>query len=135
MHITALCPYLHVASVDASLEFYSRLGFTSNDAYRDHFGKAFWASAYCGNARVMFARASGPIDAREQAVLLYLYSPDVTALRNHLLASGVPDAADAKPGELRMPGVQAITHPGHMPAGELRILDPDGYCLLVGQLT
>jgi len=28
----------------------------------------------------------------------------------------------------------AIVHPAHMPAGELRLVDPDGYVLLIGQL-
>jgi hypothetical protein len=30
--------------------------------------------------------------------------------------------------------VGEIEHPSYMPAGELRVLDPDGYVVLVGQL-
>jgi len=41
------------------------------------------------------------------------------ALRAHLLVSG----AKASP----------ITFPDYMPKGEIRIDDPDGYCLLIGQ--
>jgi hypothetical protein len=65
------------------------------------------------------ARASGPIIADQQAVLFYLYSPDLIALREHLLAKGVK--------------VSEITYPDYMPKGEIRIEDPDGYVLLVGQ--
>ena len=32
-------------------------------------------------------------------------------------------------------GLGDITHPFYMPAGELRVLDPDGYVVLVGRLS
>jgi hypothetical protein len=51
--------------------------------------------------------------------LFYLYSPDLVALREHLIAAGVR--------------VSTITYPEHMPKGEVRVDDPDGYCLLIGQ--
>jgi hypothetical protein len=132
--ITALCPYLHVASVDASLAFYALLGFSSSDALRSANGEAFWASARCGDARVMFARSSGPIDASVQAVLLYLYCDNVGALRTRLLEAGLTDLGRVG-SRVDLPGgVYAIAHPHHMPSGELRVCDPDGYTLLIGQL-
>ncbi len=67
----------------------------------------------------MLARASGTIIADQQAVLFYLYSPDLIALREHLLAAGVK--------------VSSITYPDYMPKGEIRVQDPDGYVLLIGQ--
>ena len=67
----------------------------------------------------MFARASEPVVASQQAVLFYLYTPDLVALRDHLLTSGVR--------------VSAITYPDYMPKGEVCVEDPDGYCLLIGQ--
>jgi hypothetical protein len=57
--------------------------------------------------------------ASHQAVLFYLYSPELIALREHLLASGVKAAT--------------IKYPEYMPKGEIRVDDPDGYCLLIGQ--
>ena len=68
----------------------------------------------------MLARASGPVDREQQAVLLYLYTRDLERFRRQLIDEGV----DAGP----------IKHPTHMPGGELRLEDPDGYVLLVGQL-
>jgi hypothetical protein len=40
-------------------------------------------------------------------------------LRDHLSAQGVK--------------VSAITYPQYMPKGEIRVEDPDGYVLLIGQ--
>jgi len=40
-------------------------------------------------------------------------------LREHLVASGVR--------------VSPITYPDYMPKGEIRVDDPDGYTLLIGQ--
>ncbi len=73
----------------------------------------------CDKAEIMFARAAEPVVAGQQAVLFYLYSPDLIALREHLLTNGVK--------------VSPITYPDYMPKGEIRVDDPDGYCLLIGQ--
>lgn len=67
----------------------------------------------------MFALASEPVIAGQHAVLFYRYSPNLVALREHLLACGVK--------------VSAIRFPEYMPKGEIRVDDPDGYCLLIGQ--
>jgi hypothetical protein len=67
----------------------------------------------------MLTRASAPVIPSQQAILFYLYSPDLIALREHLLAAGVK--------------VSPITYPEYMPKGEIRVEDPDGYVLLIGQ--
>lgn len=69
-------------------------------------------------AHIMFARADAPVDSR-QGVLFCMYSPNSVGLREHLLGLGVK--------------VSAITYPFYMEQGEMRIDDPDGYCLLIGQ--
>ena len=138
-----LIPCVHVASVRASCVFYAHLGFAVEKQMAGPDGVPFWASLRAGEGRVMFARASGPIDAAQQAVLLYLYSDNVKALHSHLLHAGVHDAGDfcdhCDPS--RTPHAPPATsvlfdiaHPHHMPAGELRVHDPDGYVLLIGQL-
>jgi len=84
----------------------------------------------------MFAAASGPIVPEQQAVLLYLYCADVAALRGHLLASGVADGAALRGGIDPAAGksvVFEVTRPHYMPEGEVRVVDPDGYGLLIGQ--
>lgn len=142
-HVHRCVTYVHVADVDASLAFYAGLGFVAVDIMRDPAGRAFWAMARsgdvggCGGAEIMFARASGVIDPAEQAVLFYMYSSDVRALRGHLLGCGLHDggvfAGQAGPNGGRRV-VFAVAARDSMPGGEVRVADPDGYCVLVGQV-
>jgi len=109
----------HAGVVERSVEFYRLLGMEVRGSLRNHLGRLRWVHLQCGDAHLMLALASGPIPAGEQAVLFYLYSPDLKGLREHLIASGVK--------------VFAITYPEYMPKGEFRTEDPDGYVLLIGQ--
>lgn len=139
--ITSLVPMAHVADVDRSAEFYARLGFTCASRFSDPQGRTNWCELVSGAARLFLARASAPIEAGGQAVLFYLYSKDVRALRAHLIARGFTDAgpipwesgghADSAP---QCSAVFDIATRFYMPHGELRVHDPDGYVLLVGQL-
>jgi hypothetical protein len=130
-------PMVHVASVDDSIAFYALLGFSPVNTLKDPRGHCFWARCSSGPAEIMFARADGPVDPTQQAVLFYMYSPDVAALRAHLLQQGLHDGATFRgqpgPNDGRRV-VFAITRPDYMPAGEVRVSDPDGYCILIGQL-
>lgn len=128
--ITGIAPYAHVASVKNSIRFYEILGMSCVSVY----GPAddpFWAMMEVGGQKLMLARASGPVDHTIQAVLFYTYAPDVKAFRAQLVDAGLPESE----GEFAGRGcVLGISHPHHMPAGELRAMDPDGYVVLVGQL-
>jgi hypothetical protein len=101
------------------VEFYRRLGLEIENTYEVE-GRLQWAFVTRNEARLMLALADGQVDAASQAVLFYCWTPDVRALHGELTAAGVE--------------VGAITHPFYMPAGELRVEDPDGYVVLVGQL-
>jgi hypothetical protein len=132
-----LIPFVHVADVDASLDFYALLGFACDGAMRDERGRAFWASARSDRAEIMFARADGPIVPEHQAVIFYMYSDDAAALRAHLLAAGLHDGGTCRGEQGPNNGrrvVFAVARPDYMKNGELRVADPDGYCILVGQL-
>lgn len=137
--VNRIVTYAHVVDVDVSIEFYALLGFGVVSSLRDDHGrgKTFWARAASGTAEIMFARASGPVDPTVQAVLFYMYSVDVVILRRHLLKSGLFDGGaylgQCGPNNGRRV-VFEISRPHYMPAGEFRIADPDGYCILVGQL-
>ena len=125
MSLTGIWPYVHVADVQRSVDFYRLLDLEVRDTHSTG-GRLVWAfltgSGDGGgtSAGVMLALADAPIDPRAQAVLFYCWTPDVAELRSRLLGEGV----EAGP----------ITHPFYMPAGEVRVVDPDGYVLLVGQL-
>lgn len=131
-------PFLHVHDVDASLAFYAKFGFATVKTMTDGRGKAFWALTRCGNAEVMLAQASGPIDADQQAVLLYMFSRDVAGLRARLIEGGLRDAGAYSGKQTRDDTTRSVyeaAHPMHMKQGELRIIDPDGYVILVGQIA
>ena len=126
MQIHGLTAYAHVADVQRSVDFYRRLGLEPRSSHEED-GTLVWAfvttpaaDPHEAGARLMLALADGPFDASQQAVLFYCWSPDVRALRD----------------ELRQAGIAAgeIEHPFYMPAGQFRVIDPDGYVLLVGQL-
>lgn len=135
--VHALIPYAHVADVEQSLAFYTLFGFAQRTTYTGADGRLVWADATSGAARLMLARASGPIAADQQAVLFYMYSNDVAALRRRLLESGLHDGGDfsGRPAPSNgRPVVFDVVFPHYMPEGEIRVHDPDGYVLLIGQM-
>lgn len=138
--VTGHIPMVHVADVDKSVAFYGLLGFTCDSKFSAPSGVTNWASLSSERAHIMFTRASGPIDPTQQAVLFYMYSPDVMAIRMHLLKCGLADGGKF-PGEGEAPravpernAVFRPAFPFYMSQGEVRIHDPDGYVILVGQL-
>ncbi|HRF59187.1 MAG TPA: hypothetical protein PLH94_04645 [Fimbriimonadaceae bacterium] len=135
--IQSFVPFLHVADVTASIEFYLRLGFGLDSRFGPE-GDPYWARLKRPGCDLMLAKASGCIDPRAQGALFYLHVDDVLAYRVAMLDAGVQDGgtyAGASSDEFPRSGmIFAPTHPPHMPAGEVRVHDPDGYVLLVGQL-
>ena len=73
--VTGLVPFVHVADVEASVAFYGLLGLPR---HRDAPEKGAptlatpGTSLESGEARIMLARATAPIDPGSQAVLFYL---------------------------------------------------------------
>lgn len=108
-------PMLHVAEIERSIRFYELLGFELIDT--DRCTPLGWARMHCEGGAVMFLRAEEPLNPRAQSVLLCMYTPDLPALREHLLASGIQ--------------VPPIKHPPYMPSGEICVPDPDGYAVFV----
>ncbi len=132
--VHGVVPFVHVVNVEESIAFYERLGLTCTQRL-EFGGETGWAWLTAGTGDLMLSRASGAIDAGVQAVLLYMYSDDVRALRERLIAGGVE--ACGKPGEWRAQSrrgqVFEVGTPHYMPEGELRVHDPDGYVVLIGQ--
>lgn len=118
--VSGLVPFLHVGDLERSIAFYERLGFSvANGMEKD--GRRFWVMLEQEGVRLMLARADAPVDRHAQGALFYLYTADLESYRAHLTDAGIPA------GE--------IGFPDHMPGGELRVDDPDGYCLMIGQLA
>jgi hypothetical protein len=108
-------PMLHVAEIERSIRFYELLGFVTVDT--DRCNPLGWARLHCEGGAVMFLRAEEPLDPVRVTTMLYMYTPDLAALREQLLASGI--------------AVPSISYPGYMPSGEIQLKDPDGYFVLV----
>jgi hypothetical protein len=103
--IRNLIPFVHVADVARSIAFYELLGFELKDTY-EHDGRLDWAALESADAQLMLARSSAPIERDRQAVLFYLYTEDLVALRDHLLAHGIAvgEIRDGSPGPAREMG-------------------------------
>jgi catechol 2,3-dioxygenase-like lactoylglutathione lyase family enzyme len=117
--VSGLVPMAHVADVQRAADFYKLLGMEMRHNLKNPAGLLQWAWLENKGAQLMVARASEPVVPGQQAVLFYLYSPDLVGLREHLRANSVK--------------VSEITYPDYMPKGEIRLEDPDGYVLLIGQ--
>ena len=121
----SLVAFAHVADVERSIRFYADLGFEvgnrvqSDDVQPDGGSVTVWAWLQSEKADLMVGLAEDPVDPAKQAVLFYLYFDDIQATRDTLVGLG------------HAPG--AICHPFYMPGGECRLLDPDGYVLMLAQ--
>ena len=62
----------HAADVQRSVDFYKQLGMEVRGSLRALSGELQWVHLSCGQAELMFARASEPVIASQQAVLFYL---------------------------------------------------------------
>ena len=115
-----LVPYAHVRDVAESVDFYALLGFEPISTLGGRGEDGWWVYLQAERARLMLAVANEQVVADAQAVLFYLYTDDLRRLRAQVVAGGL----DPSP----------IAYPSHMPGGEMRLHDPDGYVLLIGQL-
>jgi predicted enzyme related to lactoylglutathione lyase len=108
----------YVADVAKSAAFYEQLGFETGNTHSDPgSGEVVWAAMERGNASLMLGKASGPVDASQQAVLFYLYYDDIAATRAEFFAKGL--------------AVGDMAYPFYCPKGEFRLEDPDGYVLML----
>ncbi len=107
---------LHVADVARSLRFYHLLGFETVDAEGAP-ARPGWARMHCEGGALMFLQAEEPLPPNFSPVMLVLYTPDLPALREHLIAGGL--------------SVGPIRRPPYMPSGEIQLNDPDGNIVYV----
>jgi ketosteroid isomerase-like protein/catechol 2,3-dioxygenase-like lactoylglutathione lyase family enzyme len=116
--VSGLVPFVRVKDVERSVAFYHHLGFTPRSVYkyRDHLA---WASLESEGAEIMFEGGSDPVAPDREGVLFYLYSNDLPALREQLLAAGL-EAGEIEDGS-----------PG--PSEQMRVVDPDGFVLMIAQ--
>src|SRR5262245_26614262 len=115
-------PMLHVAEVERSIRFYRLLGFELVDVQGEKDCPLAWArmSTADGSA-IMFlcGEEEHVVKPELQGIMLVLYTAELTALRDQLVAAG------EKPTE--------IEKPPWMPSGHIMLRDPDGYAVGINQ--
>jgi predicted enzyme related to lactoylglutathione lyase len=117
-HVRACTPVLYVTDLAASVEFYRLLGYTELTSGQD----SEWTFSYLKTVTTGLLLAAGPTVPRPAGpVTLYFQVGDADAVSRELDAAGVP--------------VEHLGYPDHAPGGELKVTDPDGYALLLGQVT
>ena len=113
-----LIPMVSVKDVERSAGFYAQLGFEVGDTFVPQGTTTpSWAWLSCGEAQLMLARAREAIVADQQRVLFYLHTDDVDAAHASLAEAGL------SPGD--------ISKPFYAPRGEFKVVDPDGYVLMI----
>lgn len=121
LRVRTLVPCAHVRDVQRSIDFYRHFGFEVGSTHAaEGENMPTWVFLHSGSARLMLARASAPVRPEEQAILFYLYCPDVGAMHAAFTEAGM--------------AVGRIEYPFYCPDGEFRVTDPDGYALMVAHL-
>ena len=116
--VNLLVPFVHVEDVARSIAFYHHLGLTPASVYK-YRGTPVWAALESDRAQLMVSTDGDPIDPDGQGVHFSLYSNDLWAQREQLVAAGI-EAGEIEDGT-----------PG--PTEEMKVTDPDGYVLKVAQ--
>lgn len=114
-------PMLHVAEVERSIRFYRLLGFELVDVDGGNGCPLGWArmSTADGSAIMLLLAEDKDAVKSEQGIMLVLYTAELSALRQQLVAAG------ERPTE--------IERPPWMPSGHILVPDPDGYAVGINQ--
>jgi catechol 2,3-dioxygenase-like lactoylglutathione lyase family enzyme len=107
----------YVKDIDASRAFYGQLGFCEHSS-----GKAeasAWSVMQHEGVSVLLASTGPALDIPALPLLFYFFYDDIEAVVGVLEEAGVP--------------VNRTGHPPHALGGEVKVLDPDGNTVLLGQ--
>jgi hypothetical protein len=117
--VTGCVPVVYVTDIDLSVGFYTLLGFDVQvNGTADE-----WRYAYltCEAASILLAAGGSVWSAEQGPVLLYLRLADVEVAGRALEEAGHT--------------AEHLGYPDHAPGGEIKVFDPDGHGLLLGQVT
>src|SRR5437868_2826030 len=118
MKTRQLVPMTFVTDLESSIAFYRHLGFEVGNTFtQEGATKPTWVWLSSGEAQLMLAAASDPVVADQQRILFYIYTDDVASARASLIEAGLSPSS--------------ITTPFYAPRGEFRLVDPDGYVIMV----
>jgi catechol 2,3-dioxygenase-like lactoylglutathione lyase family enzyme len=112
---------LAVNDIRRSIAFYQILGLELTD-YEGDPSRPGWARMHGEGGDLMFLVTERDAEADRQKgdrIFIYLYTEELPALRQHVIASGIE--------------VSEIKYPAYMKSGEIAMKDPDGFLVFVGQ--
>jgi catechol 2,3-dioxygenase-like lactoylglutathione lyase family enzyme len=107
----------YVRDIERSRGFYELLGFAEQSAGRAE--TSAWSALYHGEHSVLLASTQPPIEIPPLPLLFYFYFEDLDAVLGVLGKAGVE--------------ITHVGHPPHALGGEVKVVDPDGNTVLLGQ--
>jgi catechol 2,3-dioxygenase-like lactoylglutathione lyase family enzyme len=115
--VQSMIAVTYVKDIDASRAFYELLGLRESASGRE--GTSAWSVLRHGEVSVLLAMTELAPDLPPLPMLCYFFYEDLGAVTGRLDQAGVP--------------VTRTGHPPHALGGEVRVLDPDGNTVLLGQ--
>ena len=115
--VQSMVAVTYVRDIDTSRAFYELLGFREHSAGRA--ATSAWSYLRQDRLSVLLASTRPPLEIPPLPLLFYFYCDDVDAVAAVLGAGGIE--------------VTRTGHPPHALGGEMKVLDPDGNTVLVGQ--
>ncbi len=115
--VQSIVAVTYVRDIDASRAFYELLGFGEYTSGRA--ATAAWTVMQQGEVLVLLGSTTPPLDLPRLPLLFYFFYADVDAVVAALDAAGVQTTRTG--------------HPPHALGGEVKVLDPDGNTVLLGQ--
>jgi catechol 2,3-dioxygenase-like lactoylglutathione lyase family enzyme len=107
----------YVKDIDASRAFYGLLGFREHSSAKAE--DSAWSVMQHEGVSVLLAATGSALDIPALPLLFYFFYDDIEAVAGVLEEAGVP--------------VVRTGHPPHALGGEVKVLDPDGNTVLLGQ--
>jgi predicted enzyme related to lactoylglutathione lyase len=115
--VRSIVAVTYVRDIDASRAFYELLGFGEHTSGRA--ATAAWTVMQQGEALVLLGSTTPPLAIPRLPLLFYFFYADLDAVVSALDAAGVQ--------------MTRTGHPPHALGGEVKVLDPDGNTVLLGQ--
>jgi catechol 2,3-dioxygenase-like lactoylglutathione lyase family enzyme len=115
--VQSMIAVTYVRDIDSARAFYELLGFREQSAGRAETGA--WSALNQGDLSVLLAYTRPPLEIAPLPLLFYFFCDDLDAVLATLGPAGVTATRTG--------------HPPHAPGGEVKVLDPDGNTILIGQ--